>query len=59
MDALSTVKIIWHPMSKLSFDGFKNHWNKSYGTDNIPVSLMIIILWDSKLMKNVTIREVA
>jgi len=46
-------------MSKGSYDGLKNHWNKSYGTDNMPLGLMIIILEDSKLMENVTIREVA
>jgi hypothetical protein len=40
-------------------DGLKTHWNKSYGIGNMPVGLMIIILWDSKLMENVTIREAA
>jgi hypothetical protein len=40
-------------------DGLKDHWNKSYGADNMPVGLMVIILWDSKLMENITIGEVA
>jgi hypothetical protein len=46
-------------MSKGSYDELKNHWNKSYGTDNKPLGLMMIVLWESKLMENVTIREVA